>query len=114
MRRKYEKKNVRERINNRRTREFEAFTYRESFNFERIKAEMIVLHNENVASKIQNVLHQANSVFERERRERERARRRERELIIAAEREENLISAVDEEERERKRERERRRQAVSK
>ncbi len=102
---------------NKRTREFEASIHRESSNFERMKAEMTIIYNEDVASKIQNVLHRADSAPERERgrgRERERERRRgrgrERESTIAAEREEALISAIDEEERGRKRERERERE----
>ncbi len=101
---------------NRRTREFEASIHRESSNFERVKAEMTILHNEDVASKIQNVLHRADSALERERerergrgRGRERARERGQESTIAAEREEILISAVNEEERGRERSRERRR-----
>jgi hypothetical protein len=60
------------------TREFEAFIHRKSSNFERMKTEMTILHNEDVTSKIQNVLHRADSAFERER-ERERKRERERE-----------------------------------
>ncbi len=67
---------------NKRIREFEASIHRESSNFEKMKAEMTILHNEDVASKIQNVLHRADSAFGRERereRERERGRKRRRE-----------------------------------
>jgi hypothetical protein len=124
-----QEENERRKMINRRTREIEAFTHRESSNFERVKAEMTIIHNEDVASKIQNVLHRADSASRREReRERERARERARERrrvsIIAVEREENFISAVDESavdesavneeerrsERERERERERSRE----
>ncbi len=73
-------KNIRGKINNRKTSEFEASTHREPSNFEKVKAEMIVLHDENVASKIQNVLHRADSTLERERRGRERDRGREHAL----------------------------------
>ncbi len=52
---------------NKRIREFEASTHRESSNFKKMKAEMTILHNEDVASKIQNVLHRADSALERER-----------------------------------------------
>ncbi len=103
---------------NKRTRQFKSSTHRESSNFDRVKAEMTILYNKDVASKIQNVLHRADFALKRERererkrrreRERKRAREREQESTIAVEREEILRSAVavDEEERERERRRER-------
>jgi hypothetical protein len=119
----------------RRQAAFEAFINREFSRFEHVKAKTIVLHNENVATKVENVIHRADSVSDRNRkrkrdreRDRERARRQERESTIAVqEKKENVISEVDEDElrererkrerdrsRERKRERERRKQAISK
>ncbi len=93
----------RDKVKIRKTRDFETSTLRESSNFERMKAKMIVLHDEDVASKIQNVLHRADSALERERE-----REREREFTVAVEKREDFISEVDEEEsRRRKTERER-------
>ncbi len=103
----------RNRVKIRKTRNFKTSTLRESSNFERMKAEMIVLHDENVASKIQNVLHRVDSALERERereRKRERERAREREFTVVVEKRQNVISQADEEEsKEREREKERER-----
>jgi hypothetical protein len=77
-----------------------------------VKAEATILHNENVASEVENVLHRADSAFERERR-RERRRERERESIVAAEQRENIIPVMKEvmkEERRRDRRRDRERE----
>ncbi len=116
-----EERNDDEEMINKRTREFKAFIHRESSNFERMKVEMTILHDENVASKIQNVLRRIDSALKRERererarkrkrektrkKTRERTRERERESSITVEREENLIFVVDEERQEQSRERE--------
>jgi hypothetical protein len=82
-----------------------------------VKAETTILHNENVASEVKNVLHRADSAFERKRRRerrRERERERRRESIVAAEQRENIISVMKEVvkevmKEERRRDRERRR-----
>ncbi len=119
-------KNIKVKI--RKTREFETSTFRESSNFERIKAEMIILHNEDVASKIQNVLNRADSAFKRKRerkrarererkRKRERARAREFTVAVAVEKRENVIFEVDEKEskkREREQSRDRKQAVLSK
>ncbi len=94
---------------------FETSINRELSRFEHVKAETTILHNENVASEVENVLHRIDSALERERklkreRERERERERKRESIVAAEQRDNIISTVDEEERERDRNRERQRE----
>ncbi len=46
---------------------FETSTNRELSRFEHVKAKATILHNKNVASKMQNVLHRADSTFERKR-----------------------------------------------
>ncbi len=114
---------------------FEAFINRKFSRFQHVKAKTIVLHNENVATKIENVIHRidfaSNRDQERKRdreRDRERAREQERESIIAVQEErKNVISEVDENElrkkkrerkrnrsRKRRRERKRRKQTISK
>ncbi len=105
---------------NRRQTVFETSTNRESSRFEHVKAKATILHNENVVSKMQNVLHRADSALERERgRRREQASEQaseqtsERASRQASERaservsrEENVISTREREsERSRKRER---------
>ncbi len=101
---------------NRRQTAFETSINRESSQFERVKMKIALNNQKEMTSKIENVIHRADSAFERERererkqaRARERARERGRVSTIAVEREENLISAVDEEERRRERKRERER-----
>jgi hypothetical protein len=89
----------------RRQAAFETSINREFSRFEHVKAKATILHNEDVASEVKNVLHRADSALGRRRRQ-ERERERERESIVAAEQRENIISAV-EEERERDRERDR-------
>jgi hypothetical protein len=113
-------KNRRNQKTIKRQQDFETFINREFSRFEYVKAKTIVLHKEDVASKITNVLRRADSASERER-ERRRKRERERESSVAAEQRKILISAVEEERkrerrRERSRERERRdrKQAASK
>jgi hypothetical protein len=93
---------------NRRKQVFETFIARESSQFERMKMKTAVNNEKKMKSKIKNVIHRADSALERER-ERERRRERRRVSIIAVEREENLLSAVDEEEREREQRRDRER-----
>jgi hypothetical protein len=88
---------------NRRQQVFETFIARELSQFERVKMKTALNNQKEMKSKIKNVIHRADSAFERERererrRKRERARKRRRVSTIAVEREENLISAVDEEE----------------
>jgi hypothetical protein len=111
-------KNRRNQKTIRRQQDFETSINREFSRFEHVKAKTTVLHNEDVASKITNVLRRADSASEREQ---ERRRERGRESTVAAEQREILISAVEEErgrerERERSRGRERRdrKQAASK
>jgi hypothetical protein len=85
---------------------FEVFINREFSRFEHVKAKTIVLHNENVAMKIENVIHRADSASDRDRerkrdreRDRKRAREQKRESTIAVqEKRENVISEVDEDE----------------
>jgi hypothetical protein len=88
---------------------FEIFIAREFSQFERMKMKTALNNQKELKSKIKNVIHRADSALE-QRRERERARERRRVSIIAVEKEENLISAVDEEERRRRRDRERSRE----
>jgi hypothetical protein len=100
---------------NRKQQVFETFIAREFFQFERVKMKTALNNQKEMKSKIENVIHRADSALkqrrERKRRRRQkRARKRERVSIIAVEREENLISAVDEEERKRERDRERSRE----
>ncbi len=100
---------------NRRQAVFETSINREFFQFERVKMKTALNNQQEMTSKIKNVIHRADSVSKRERereraRKRRRARERRRASTIAVEKEENLISAVDEEERRRKRERERERE----
>ncbi len=126
---------------NRRQAAFETFINREFSQFERVKMKIALNNQKEMTSKIQNVIHHADSasgrergrkrererVTEREReREQETGRERDRESAVAADQEdadqeEIVISAIEEErkrdkERERLRERERRdrEQAVSK
>lgn len=64
---------------NRRIQTFDDITIRESSQFERVKKEATVLHNEILNLEMKNALHRANSASERERgrrRDRERVRDR--------------------------------------
>jgi hypothetical protein len=113
-------KNRRNQKTTKKQQDFETSINRELSRFEHVKAKTTVFHNEDVASKITNVLRRADSASERER-ERRRERKRERESTVAAEQREIFIPAVEEErgrERERERSRGRRRrdreQAASK
>ncbi len=85
---------------------FETSTNREFSKFAHVKAKTTIFHDKIISSKIQNILHRADSALKRERR-RERKRERERESIVVVEQRENLITLDEERERDKKRERSR-------